>query len=187
MYSRIIKPEIIRHLSLLMEKFTKSVTPKLKALGIYQIIGGIIGLGLTAWIVINLDVISIFLLLIILVAVGLYFYSIYSGILLLKNKTNGLSHSLINQALQLFGFSVLGFGFRYASGVYAGVTIDLTNSFDLFFDFGISSWQITINSETETFFISFNLVPLFVILFIENLRKKIKKLQFEEKLKSIGE
>lgn len=79
--------------------FTKATISKLKALGIYQIAGGIIGLLLTILIIADLKIASSLLLLIIVIAVGLYSYSIYCGILLLKNKVYGLIHSLFNQYL----------------------------------------------------------------------------------------
>ncbi|MBL7743794.1 MAG: hypothetical protein JNN00_10010 [Chitinophagaceae bacterium] len=167
--------------------FSKEATSKFNAIGTYQIAGGIIGLGLTIWIISGLITITGPLLLLLLIAIGLYSYSIYCGILLLKKKKSGLGHSLINQFLQLINFSLLGFVFQYISGVFLSIGFDLTNSLNFTFNIGISSWQITINGDTEPFIFNFNFVALFLILWIENLRRKINKEQIEKQITSIGE
>ena len=167
--------------------FSKERISKFNALGIYQIAGGIIGLGLTIWIISGLTTITGLLLLLLLIAIGLYSYSIYCGILLLKKKKSGLEHSLINQFLQLVNFSIFGFVFQYISGVFLSMDFDLTNSLNFTFNIGISSWQITINGDTEPLIINFNFVALLLILFIEKLKREIKKEQIEKKITSIGQ
>jgi len=164
----------------------KDTVSKLKALGIYQIAGGVVGLLLTVWSILNLTVISALLLLILLIAVLLYSYSIYCGILLVRNKIAGLKHSLINQFLQIINFLISGFAFKYISGVFLSFGIDLTDSFYFLFNFGISSWQISLYGDSEPFIVSFNFVALFLILFIENLKKKIDKEQLENQLALLG-
>lgn len=166
--------------------FSKDTASKLKALGIYQIAGGVIGLLLTFWIIKGVTLFSGLLLLVLLVAIGLYSYSIYCGILLLKKKISGLRHSLINQVFQLVSFLIAGFAFQYISGIFISIGLDLTNSFNFIFNVGISSWQININGDAEPFLLNFNLVALILILFIEELRKKINKEELENQLASIG-
>ena len=166
--------------------FTKDTASKLKVLGIYQIAGGIIGLLLTFWIIAGLTAFSGLLLLVVLIAIGLYSYSIYCGTLLLKNKILGLRHSSINQFLQLINLIIAGFAFQYISGVFLTIGLDLTNSFNFIFNIGISSWQININGDTEPLILNFNLVALFLILFIENLKNKISKEDLAKQLASIG-
>ncbi len=165
----------------------KDTVSKLKALGIYQIAGGVVGLLLTIWSILNLAAISALLILILLIAVILYSYSVYCGILLVKNKIAGLKHSLINQFLQVINFVISGFAFKYISGVFLTVGIDLTDSFYFLFNIGISSWQISLFDDSEPFLINFNLVALFLILFIEKLKRKIDKEQLENQLAVIGE
>lgn len=166
---------------------TKDTVSKLKGLGIYQIAGGIIGLLLTVWSVLNLPGIAGILLLIILIAVTLYAYSIYCGILLLKKKAIGLKFSFVNQCLQLVSISAFGFAFKYVSGIVLAVGIDLTESFYFIFDAGVSSWQISIYGDTAPFIISFNFVAVFILLFIDRLKRTIQKEQLENQLASIGE
>lgn len=167
--------------------FTKDTTSKLKALAIYQIAGGIIGLGLTGWIISELPAISGPLLILLLIALGLYAYSIYCGILLQKGNISGLNHSLINQFLQLFSFSISGFAFQYISGIFLSAGLDLTNSFNLIFNIGISSWQMIIDAGTEPLIINFNFVALFLIVFIQRLKNKIRSEQAEKQITSIGQ
>ena len=166
--------------------FTKDTVSKLKALGIYQIAGGIIGLLLVFWIIAGLTTFSALLLLILAIAIVLYCYSIYCEILLLKNKISGLKHSLINQSFQLMNFAIAGFAFQYVSGAFLTIGLDLTNSFNFIFNVGISSWQININGDPEPFTINFNLVALFLIIFIEKLKKKVSQEKLEQQLASIG-
>ena len=167
--------------------FKKDTTSKLKLLAFYQIGGGIIGLFLTSWTILNLPGITGILLLIILIAVLLYFYSIYCGVLLLKKKIAGFKYSLINQYLQLASFSIFGFSFKYVSGIVLAAGIDMTESFYFIFDAGVSSWQISLYGDTAAFVISFNFAALFLILFIEKLKKTINREQLENQLALIGE
>ena len=165
----------------------KETVSKLKALGFYQIAGGIIGLLLTAWTILNLTGIEGVLLLIVSIAAALYFYSIYCGVLLLKKKITGLRYSLINQYLQLVSFSFFGFAFKYVSGIVLAVGIDLTESFYFIFDAAVSSWQISLYDDSAPFIVSFNFVAVFLILFIEKLKKQISKEQLDNQLALIGE
>ena len=66
--------------------FQKNISTKLKGLGIYQIAGGVAGLGLTLWIILQQSTVPGILLLLFLIAIGLYCYSIYCGTLLIKQK-----------------------------------------------------------------------------------------------------
>jgi len=170
------------HLQLLTKNiYSKNISTKLKLLGIYQIAGGAIGLALTIWLIAAQAVVSGLLLLVFSLALGLYSYSIYCGTLSLKQKNNSLTHSLINQYLQLISFSILGYGFQYVSGVFISAGIDLTKSTNLKLNFGISAWQININQNTDIITISINLVAVLLIIFIDKLRTKIaqERLDFE--------
>lgn len=166
---------------------SKSIISKLKILGIYQIGGGIIGLGLTVWVISGLTITTFPLIFILLIAVVLYVYSIYCGILLLKKNISGLKHSLINQLLQIINFSIFGFTFQYISGVFISAGLDLTDSLFLMFNFGVSQWQITINGNKEILILNFNVVALFLVFFIEKLRKEISREQAERQITSIGQ
>ena len=171
-----------------MNNFSAETISKLKAFGIYQIVGGLIGIGLTVWLISMQTVISVLIMLMILFALILYSYSIYCGTLLVKQKFyKGLRLSNINQYLQLINFSVLGYGFQYISGAYFTVGVDLTDSFIFKLNFGVSSWQLQFNVGGDLTLINFNIVALLLILFIEKMKKKIEpeqaiETQFSEPL-----
>ncbi|MFI5162037.1 MAG: hypothetical protein ACHQHN_12220 [Sphingobacteriales bacterium] len=91
---------------------------KLKVLGWYQIIGGIAGVLVTIWIVTQLGQVNSWLILIILFVLCLYAFSIYTGRLLLTSRyPTGLKLSIINQAMQILQFAVVGYAFLYVWGL----------------------------------------------------------------------
>ena len=151
----------------------KNILIQLKGLGIYEIVGGVIGIGLTIYLIATQLSVPGLLFLIFLFSLLLYCYSIYCGIVLLKNKSNALNYSLVNQYLQLINFSILGYAFQYISGIYLSVGIDLTSSEYLKINFGVSAWQININRDKDIILVNLNFVALFLIIFIDNLKKKI--------------
>lgn len=169
-----------------MDNGLRNIQPKLKALGIYQIIGGIIGIGLTLGLL-NLSAASILLFLIVLLALALYSYSIYCGMLLLQKRKDGLLHSKINQLLQVASIAVLGYAYQYTSGVFLSIGIDLTESFNLRFNAGISSWQININTDNPALIVNLNLLAVFLITAIDKFRKKIKEIEAVKQVEVIGQ
>jgi len=169
-----------------MENNFKELRPKVKALAIYQVAGGIIGLVLTIWTMADhIDNIKGLLLILFSIALGLYIYSVYCGILLLKNFKTGLKYSLINQALQMVSFSFFGYAFQYIAGVFFAVGIDLTDGFYLKFNTGLSTWQIIVNSGERLLFVNVNMIALFLLFFIEKLKKRISAIEEENLLANI--
>lgn len=160
---------------------------KLKALGIYQIIGGGIGLGLTFWSVSKLTIIVAPPLFLVLIAIGLYAYSIYCGVLLLKKNRSELRHSLINQFFQLVNFSILGFTFQYVSGLFLSIGLDLSNSFSLTFGLDLSSWQIAVHDDTKPLIVNFNLIAFLLIVFIDRTKREMQREQTKKQIASIGQ
>jgi len=169
------------------EKMTDKITSQLKVLSYYQIAGGIIGLGLTIWLVITLISFQWLLLLLFLIAFLLYAFSIYCGVMLLRNIETGLRFSKINQFLQIIHFTAFGYAFQYVSGIYLSVGIDLTTALNFTFNFGISSWQIKVNSEDPTIAVSLNLVALFLIIFIDKARDQIKVNHLKNSILEVGQ
>ena len=157
--------------------FSKRIQNKLSIFGYYQILGGIIGLGLLIWLLLNLTSFYSLLLIIIVPAFILFSFSIYCGILLLKKPKVGIKLSLINQCLQLFSFSLGGYTYLYFSGLYFTVGLDLTESMNFLFNFGVSSWTLNINTNSPAIELKFNLVAFYLVIAIQKLRKQI---EFEE-------
>ena len=149
----------------------KNKDTKLKVLGYYQLIGGIAGLAITFYLIAQTATITGLILILYLIALGLYSFSIYCGTQVLKNKKYSLDISLINQYLQLISFAILGYGFKYVSGLLLSVGVDLTNSFDMKFNMGImSTLDMNWNTDANKIELNLNLVALFFIIFIDKLK-----------------
>jgi hypothetical protein len=158
---------------------------KIKALAAYQIIFGLLGIWFTVQFIITQLNAPVFLS-IDMVFVILYSYSIYCGIILFKNQYSGLTHSLISQYLQLVFISVAGFGFRYVSGIFILFGFDLTDSFVVRLNLGVSTWNVQISTHSNELFVGCNLVALMLIIFINKLKNKIAAEQ-EMNALAIGE
>ncbi|WP_037320273.1 hypothetical protein [Salegentibacter sp. Hel_I_6] len=149
---------------------------KLYILSLYQIIGGLIGVGYTIKLLLSIGSINGPLLLILIIAFVLFFFSIYSGYLLFKKRfIQGINLSIINNAFQVIGFGVLGYGFKYVSGLIAGLKIDLTNDIIFTIDFDITNWKMSYNSNPDLTYISINIIAIVVIGFLFNAKERIEK------------
>ncbi|WP_028375095.1 hypothetical protein [Leeuwenhoekiella sp. MAR_2009_132] len=150
-----------------------STLKKLNILGYYQLIGGIIGLLFTLYILMNQPVLNGPLMVIYLIAIGLMIYTIYCGFLLIKKQyEKGINFSMINQALQVIGFGVLGYGFKYTSGILAGLKVDLTNDFIIGLNFNVTTWKMNWNSDPDLTYININFVAIFILGFIFKAKEK---------------
>ncbi|WP_034257695.1 hypothetical protein [Altibacter lentus] len=149
---------------------------KLNFLGYYQIIGGIIGFLLSIALIVKQPIINGISFLIIMIVLGLMSFSTYCGYLLIKKQLKkGINLSIINQALQIIGFGVLGYGFKYTSGILLGVRIDLTNDFIIGLDLNITSWTLYWNSNFDLSFISINFFAIFILGFIFKVKDTLEK------------
>ena len=148
---------------------------KIKGLAIYQIVGGIIGIGLTIWLVAQTVTITGLVILIFILAAGLYSFSIYCGKLLLNGKIeSGLKLSIINQAMQILNFAVLGYAFKFVAGLILSFGVDYTNTFDLTFNFSLSEFQFNINKDKELVTVGFNIVAIYLVYLIDKLQQEIE-------------
>lgn len=157
---------------------------KLIVFGYYQIVGGVIGIGITIWFLLGLVSFNWLLLIIVVPAFFLFLFSVYCGFLLLRKNSRGIKLSLLNQYLQLISFAFTGYAYQYASGVFLTIGIDLTESFNFLFNMGISSWELNINTDSPTIALKFNLVAFYLIIAIEKIKKQIAE---EEKKRIIAE
>jgi hypothetical protein len=155
-------------------KFSKNVKKQMLVAGYYQIIGGIIGLGLLIWTLINLDSFQPVLLVIFLPAFLLFFFSVYCGYLLVSGKISGGRLSINNQFLQLFSFAFGRYAYQYLSGLGFTIGFDLTDSFNFIFYFGISSWKLNFNTDSPLIQLEFNLIALYVIFALIKLKRQVK-------------
>jgi len=153
---------------------SKETLSNFSILGIYQLIGGSVGIVLMLLSIFNdfqLTAPSILLYSLISIFFG---YSIYCGIICISIKKSALAHSLANQLLQVIGFSIGGFAFNYVAGIYATIYVDIENSVNYSFGVGLSGFKFYINNAPEQFQFSLNIVALLFIYWIDKLMKKVK-------------
>lgn len=151
----------------------KSTTLTLQTISWLQIVGGVTGLGLVAYLMLQTATINGPILLIFLIGLGLFSYSIYSGKRLLTDteKGNGIILSIINQVVQLFQWSMFGYGLSYSSG--AEITLGLQGlTFKFNFAAIVSTFKMAINTDDE-FFIKVNLISILIIFVLVDIMKEL--------------
>ena len=153
---------------------TTKTKSDISKIGWYQIIGGGIGILIILYALFTSTQFSALSISFYVFSFFLFAYSIFCGILCLQSKNAALTHSLINQFLQLISFAFFGFAFSYVAGLYISVGLDLSKSIDVTFNFGISKLDFNINNERDRADINFNLVAFGLIYWIDKLIKKIK-------------
>ena len=150
----------------------KNSTLTLKVIGWLQVIGGITGLGLMAYLMLQTGAINGALLLIFLIGISLFCFSIYSGKRLVwdAQKKSGIILSIINQVIQIFQWSLSGYGFTYSSGAELAIGVQ---GFELKFNISaiISSFKMSINSS-EVFFLKINIIAIIIIFVLADILKK---------------
>jgi hypothetical protein len=140
---------------------------KIKVLAYYQIAGGLLGIGITIWLIATTEVVTGVLLLILMLAFSLYGFSCYCGRELLRGKIErGLTLSTINQYLQLISFSLPGYAYSFTSGFKVAIGLDFTKEVNLGLNASLSEFRFNINSDTELITVGINLFAIFVIVLI---------------------
>jgi len=154
----------------------KTTEITLRIISYLQIIGGITGLALICYLLMQTDNVNGPVLLIFLIGLSLFIFSIYCGraILYNSNKKYAVLMSLLNQAIQLFQWCILGYEFSYSSG--AELLIGLKVPFSLDFNFAIivSSFSMSIASNNNRLYFEVNLIPLILIIVLINIYKELK-------------
>ena len=143
-------------------------------IGWYQIIGGGIGELFILYSLFSPIQVSGFEVLVYIFMLLFFGYSIFCGTLCIKHTNNALTHSFINQILQLIGFAFLGVAFSYIAGVYLSVGFDFSSSVELKFGFGLSEFDFNLNRQYERTEIHINLIALGLIYWIGKISAKIK-------------
>lgn len=145
-----------------------------KFIGWFQIIGAISGLCLIGSLLLSTGTLNGPLLLIYLVGIFLFIFSLYAGKTLIVgiHRPDYIVYSFINQALQLFQWSLFGYGLTYSSGTsisvgFKGISVAL--DFSTF----MSSFEMFINSSNE-FYIKINLVAAILIIILFYIKNKVK-------------
>lgn len=166
---------------------SKETESDLIKLGIYQVAGGAVGILIIIWSIYRSFLLTGLSVLIYLLVLLFFSYSIFCGILCLKAKKNALQHSLANQLLQVIGFALLGFAFRYAAGLFLSIGLDLTESIQLTFGAGISKFDFTLNIDADKLEVNFNVIPFAIIYWIDKLMKRVKEEAALRQIAALGE
>jgi len=166
--------------------FKNPIGKKLDFLSGYQMVGGIIGLIFMTYLFFNLDEVNLLYILILGFGIVFYLFSFMTGLFLFQRKTYGLKLSLINQILQVIGFSFLGYAFEFVAGISFDVFFRFTNGFDVGSNIGLSNWHILINNDAGVQEFSINLVAVFLVLFILKLFKDCKTESSTNEIGTIG-
>ena len=171
-----------------MEKLiSKETESDLTKLGLYQIIGGVVGLLIILLSIFRTPLLTGLTVLVYIFILLFFAYSIFCGTLCLKTKKNALGHSITNQILQVIGFAMLGFAFKYVAGLYLTIGLDLTDSIKFSFGAGISKFDFNFNNEKDRLEVNFNLVAFALIYWIDKIMKKVKEEAAIRQASSIGE
>ena len=167
-----------------MKLMIKNIPVTLKLVGWLQIVGGLTGLGLVAYLMLQTGTINGPVLLIFMIGLGLFSYSIYAGKRLLtdQHKITGIVLSIINQVLQIFQWSMFGHGFSYSSG--GELTLSIKGlAVNFHFSAIMSTFKMAINSDDE-FFFKINLMAILVIavltVVLKELTDKKEKVELEK-------
>ncbi|WP_345331280.1 hypothetical protein [Mucilaginibacter defluvii] len=151
----------------------------LKIISWLQIVGGITGLLMLAYLLSGTGAINGPILLIFTTGLSLFIFSIVSGAKLLHGAKYGVLFTIINQILQLVHWKMLGYGFAYSSGVQLALGF---NEGSLKFNLGLiqSNFSMAIKSN-EGFTFQLNIAALIVlVLVIECVRRQKNQQQKEE-------
>ena len=118
----------------------KSTNTTILILGIYQIVGALLGFYVIASLLLRTDKINGVLLLIYFIAIGLYSLSMKAGSLLIRKEyKRGLILSMVNQIFQIVSVAVGGYKYSLFSGGKLAAGFDFTDGFNMKLDFALTS------------------------------------------------
>ena len=121
---------------------------QIKAIAIYQILGGVIGIALLVLVMFGGEVtVTQEVLRFSILAGLLYIFSILCGRMLFRNPRKGLRLSLVNQVLQVVYFSIGAWAFQYVAGLRIGVGGDLVGGWIFKFRLALSSFHFSAGSD----------------------------------------
>ena len=155
---------------------------KLFLLGAYQIGGGIYGVIMTLFLLADFQYFIIGKILIAIFGIALFLFSVFCGYLLIKRQfLKGLNLSIYNTAFQVIGFGVAGYHFKYVSGFFAGITLDLTRDIYAGIGFDFSIIDLALGSSSESLYLTINVLAILILGFIFKMKEKM-----ENKISSIA-
>jgi hypothetical protein len=159
-----------------MRLISIEIEQRMKFLGYYQILGGLLGTYIVISSFIRVQSLGGLQLLFYLMAIGLSTFSIYSGNLLRTEDIKGIKYSTWCQISQVLQMSFLGFTFGYSSGIEFALGFHLTEVFKTDFSLNYASFIIKYTfQDTGEFYMFVNFIPLVLIYLLGDLEKKIEE------------
>ena len=92
-------------------------------------------------------------------------------------KERALTLSLINQGIQIVGFNIVGYAFKFSPGPFLTIGVNLTEKFKFTFDAGLADIALNMNVQSEVVAIDFNLIAIIIFVWLDKLNKRIKSEQ----------
>jgi len=68
----------------------------------------------------------------------------------------------------------MGYGFRYAPGIFLNVGVDLTEGFKFSVNGGLSEIALNVNVQSEVIAIDFNVIAIIIFVWLDKVRRRIK-------------
>ena len=167
--------------------FSKKIKSDLIKLGLYQIVGGVLGILIIVYAILKIQLFTELSVLVYFIMILFFAYSILCGVLCMKTKGNSLLYSLINQMLQIFGFAIMGYTLKYVAGFYLTIGLNLKDSIEFTFGTVLSKLDFNINHDKERLELDFNLIAFAFVYWIDKLMKKVKEEESVRKAFSIDE
>ena len=136
---------------------------RLRYIGLYQIIGGIVGWLMVGWALLYEEGQSKSLTTVVIFGILLFSFSIVCGWLLLSNYEQAIRFSAINQGLQVLMFGLGSFLFKYCSGIYLSFGVNVADDIKMKSDVGLSIFHLFINTG-EQWEISVNVIAVWLLV-----------------------
>jgi hypothetical protein len=171
----------------LPEYLSKKTKSGLLKLAIYQMAGGIFGILFIVLFLWGVQAINWKGMIVYSVGFILFAYSVFCGVLLLRSKEAALNCSLFNQLIQFISFALFGFAFKFTAGIFLSPGIDLTKSAIIDCHFGLSRFEIAFQTESDKIELNFNLVALYLVYYIDKMRRKIREEKMTMEVANFGE
>jgi hypothetical protein len=152
----------------------KNTDLTIKIISWLQIVGGITGIGLMVYLMVQTGAINGAMMFIFLFGLALFCYSIYAGKTLLTetNKLKGIILAIINQCLQVVHFSLFGYGLSYSSGAEVALGFQ-DGTFKVSASAITSSFKMALHTDDPSF-VKINVFAILIIIVLLDIEKELQ-------------
>lgn len=145
----------------------------LKSIAIYQILGGLIGFFILS--TIDFSILNTNKVIVIFIMFVLFSLCVLSGYLLLSRKLQkGINLSIILNLFQIISFGILGYTYKFISGICLGMNFDLTDDVLFRLSFDVTNFQVNFWGGSKVTFVGINFIPLIVLHFLFKIKESLK-------------